>query len=163
MIQPDPGEQQRPFRVYHFFLHRCVIARSETEARDLAAEKWQPTGRDMFTVIPLEREGEMFVEAPPDEVIYSPEIADQFHMLFKDEDFRDRSLEGHLFSKIDDLNRTLAQIRAATAQPSDVPPMSSLEVATSSCGSSVVQLHMATRSTRVQRIICSKGIRSFAT
>ena len=81
----------------------------------------------MFTVTPLERDGEMYVEGPPDEVIYSPEIADLFHMLFEDEDFRDPGREARLFSEVDNLNRTLSQIRAATSQPSDVPPISSLE------------------------------------
>lgn len=108
------------------FCIAVVVARSEAEARALANSKWAATG-DIFTVTRVDRVGQMYVEGPPEDVIYSPDIPDHIYQQFKDEDFTDPGREGRLLSELNEVNGALPGIRLAKAAPADVPIVPALE------------------------------------
>jgi hypothetical protein len=119
---------QQPYRLYHFFLHRCVVARSEDEARGVAASEWPTPNGDPFTITLLDRPGHIYVEGAPDRIACAPEVAEYFAALLEDNNLRDPGHEEHFFRELDRFNRAMSDILEAMLQPATFPVVASLEL-----------------------------------
>ena len=113
------------FQVYHFFLHRCAIAKSEEEARKIIAAS-QPEKGDLFTVRVLTGPNQLYDEGLPDtDIVSSTPDLNWYWGYGGYEDGMDAS---SAFNHVGIINNALAGLRRALSEPGTFPVVPALEL-----------------------------------
>src|ERR1700724_1360810 len=129
MSDASPADKPPRYQLYHFFLHRCVLARSEDEARRIAASEWATSDGELYTITAVDQAGHIYAEGTPEKIACAPEIAGYFEdLLNSTHNLRDPGHEERFFTELDRFNRAMSDIREAMLQPSTVPIDPSFEL-----------------------------------